>query len=164
MNLLQWIKARVAPTAKTEDVIEIFDFNSVYKSNKVMSELRRLTLGSWSGMNYELDNLSILAKQRKVKVKVITAKRQNKMVGWALLSKEDSNFPFERSNFVSKRDGALFEVFVDPKHRRTGIATALLKKARKHTGSSHLCVAPHDRKSNAFYDKHNMYKQKRLSY
>jgi ribosomal protein S18 acetylase RimI-like enzyme len=116
-----------------------------------------------------LDNLSLLAKKRKVNAKVISVKRNDKIVGWALLSKENSDFHFGYSisgikTFDAKRDGALFEVFVDPEYRRSGIGSALIKKARKHAGSAQLCIAPHDYKSNKFYEKHKKYKQKRLNW
>lgn len=156
-------------TSKPKDTIEILDFNSIYKDKKIISDLRKLTICSYSGMNHELDSLSSLAKKRKVNAKVISVKRNDKIVGWALLSKEDSDFPFgyslsgNISNFDAKRDGALFEVFVDPNYRRSGIGSALIKKARKHAGPAQLCIAPHDYKSNKFYEKHKKYKQKRLN-
>jgi ribosomal protein S18 acetylase RimI-like enzyme len=163
MGLFNWITKKIT-TPKNEDVIELFDFNKIYKNNKIISELRKLTLFSRSGMNHELNNLSELADERKVNVKIIAVKRNNKIIGWAILSKEDSDFGFGKGPFVAKRDGALFEVFVAPAFRRMGVGTALLKKARKHAGSAHLCVAPHDHKSDNFYAKHKQYKQKRLSF
>ena len=39
-------------------------------------------------------------------------------------------------------DGILFEVYIHPNHRRQGIASELLKIARRKAGPSRLCVAP----------------------
>ncbi len=144
--------------------VEILDFNNIVGNKSLMSSLRGLTLCPGSGMNFELDHLTRNSKIRKVNARVITAYRDGKIVGWALLSKEKSDFHFceTYSKFDPEKHGVLFEVFVDPKARRTGVASALLKKARKHAGPHTLCVAPWDNVSFKFYEKFNKYKQIKL--
>jgi GNAT superfamily N-acetyltransferase len=150
--------------SKKEVNIEIVDFNNIIENKILMSNLRKLTLCPGSGMNFELDHLTKIAKLRKVNARVITAYRDGNMVGWALLSRERSEFQFSQTydKFIPEKHGVLFEVFVDPKARRTGVASALLKKARKHAGPHTLCVAPWDNGSFKFYEKFNKYKQIKL--
>lgn len=149
---------------KKEVNVEILDFNNVVNNKILMSSLRDLTLCPGSGMNFELDHLTKASKIRKVNARVITAYRNGKIVGWALLSREKSEFQFCQTydKFDPEKHGVLFEVFVDPKARRTGVASALLKKARKHAGPNTLCVAPWDNGSFKFYEKFKKYKQIKL--
>lgn len=143
--------------------IEVLDFDNAVKNKEIMSSLRKLTLCKDSGMNHELDELTIRSRVRSVKAKTILAKNEDKIVGWALLSRENSTFVFTLGkNYRPNVDGALFEIFVDPKFRRKGVGSSLLKTARKHAGPFSLCVAPHDNAGYSFYNKHKAYKQKRL--
>lgn len=171
MGIINWITLQIKgkpsappPAPQHKDVVELFDFNKVYKNKSFILKLRDLTLHDYSGMNHELNALTDLVKTRKVNAKIITATRGGVIVGWALLSKENSNFRFGLSDFDAKRDGALFEIYVHPKHRRTGVGSLLIKKARRHAGSAKLSIAPHDTAGNNFYKKHQSYKQNRLSY
>jgi GNAT superfamily N-acetyltransferase len=144
--------------------IRATDFNLVAQQPELLKQLRKLTIHSGSGLNYEMDRMIKDIQTRPVRCKIILAYHQPKpfstreLVGWALLSNEDSKFYFfgtmaTNGSRFKKEDGWLFEVYVDPKHRRQGVASAILKKARKITKKEVLCVAPWDYRSTAFYEK-----------
>jgi len=113
-------------------------------------------------MNHELDELSELAKTRKVNCKVITAHHNREVVGWLLLSKEDSNYCFTRVCGYSSSMGILIQVFVNPAFRRKGIGTSLLKAAKKKAGTTKLCICPWDVTSHGFFEKFNSYRVEKL--
>jgi hypothetical protein len=96
------------------------DFTLVAKQPELVSKLRELTLGPRSGMNNELDwMLPAVEEGRSINCQILLAYRSKDLVGWALLSKEDTDFYFSGTgNSYQSIDGWLFEVFVSPDHRR----------------------------------------------
>lgn len=139
------------------------DFNDVVKKPSLMKKLRDLTLGYGSGMNCELDHLINTIKDRKVNCKIIKVVTKNKLVAWALLSRESSSFKFMNTwDRFDPKIGTLFEVYVHPDYRRMGIGSELIKIARKRSGSMALCIAPWDSQSRGFYSKFERYKHKKL--
>lgn len=143
--------------------IRVQDFNIVREKPELVSQLRKLTLTPRSGMNYCLDGLEKIAKKRPVQCKILTAYRKQELVGWALLSKEETDFLFLNSctGFDSSQ-GTLFQVFIHPAHRRQGIATELLRVARRKASSSRLCVCPWDTGSESFYNGFLNFRFKKL--
>jgi GNAT superfamily N-acetyltransferase len=143
----------------TDLKIRTEDFNLVAKKPVLLNKLRKLTLHGRSGMNHELDHLIDDAKIRNVNAKVLLAYYKRELIGWALLSREKSDFNFPRSYYgFNPVDGVLFEVFVDHLHRRKGIGSALMKKARQKAGPLKLCVVPWDYQSERFYMNFKHYK------
>lgn len=133
--------------------IRVKDFNLVRQDAALVKKLRKLTLSPFSGMNYCLNGLERTAKTRPVDCKILMAYRNQELVGWALLSKEPTDFCFVGSiEGFNPGHGALFQVFVHPSHRREGIATELLKVAKKKASGSRLCVSPWDTGSESFYN------------
>lgn len=137
--------------------IRCIDFNSAVCDSELLGQLRKLTLRPESGLNYELDVLGALAKLTKVNAYILTAKRNKELVGWALLSKESSTFPFPVHDGYNSNQGVLFEVFVKPDWRRQGIASVLLEKAKRIVGKTALCICPWDEKSTNFYKNFKKY-------
>jgi GNAT superfamily N-acetyltransferase len=143
--------------------VRVEDFNLVAQKPDLLKKLRSLTLHCNSGMNHELNQMLRIINTRPVQCKIIMAFSDRQMVGWALLSREKSDFCFTRSySGFDPKQGALFQVYVDPKHRRKGIASHLLKVARKRTGATPLCVCPHDYSSDSFYEKFDHFNYNRL--
>ncbi len=133
--------------------IRVKDFNLVRQDAALVKKLRKLTLSPFSGMNYCLNGLERTAKIRPVDCKIFMAYRSQELVGWALLSKEPTDFCFVGSiDGFNPGQGALFQVFIHPSHRRQGIATELLKVAKKKANGSRLCVSPWDTGSESFYN------------
>ena len=139
--------------------IKTIDMNRVLKDPGLLKSLRALTLRpTWegpSGMNSELTNFKIISRSRKVEAKAITAWLNGSMIGWSLCSKEASDFDFINGAF--KGNGVLFQVFVDHRFRRQGVATALLRRARR-VFKEKFTVCPWDDRSFSFYTKHKKYK------
>lgn len=133
-------------------------FNVVAGQPGLLKRLRELTLGEGSGMNYELDKFEKLAKVRQVNCKVFTAHRDNKIVAWAFSSKEPTDFfiLYGGPHFYPK-DGCLFQVYVDRNYRRQGIASKLIKLAKKKAGKKGLCVSAHNISSDNFFYKFKNY-------
>lgn len=142
--------------------IRVQDFNNLATKPDFIKKLRKLTLQPYSGMNSELNHLEHNAKWRKVDCKILTAYLKNELIGWALLSKEPSGFYFPQTNGFHPEDGSLFEIFIHPDHRRKGIASEIIKVARRKAGTSKLCVAPWDTNSKAFFNKFENFKIKKL--
>jgi GNAT superfamily N-acetyltransferase len=110
--------------------IRTLDFNKVAKQPSLLAKPRKLTLHPPSGLNYEMDTLLDIMEDRPVKAKAILAYSNITLIGWALLSKEPSDFWFPNSwNPFTPRDGWLFEVFVSAKHRRKGIGSKIFSRA-----------------------------------
>lgn len=148
---------------KFQAKIDVLDFNTISKNTKLIKTLRKLTLHPGSGLNYELDHIISKSKINKVKVKIITASHDDKIVGWALLSRENSSYSFMNSyDGYKSNDGVLFEIFVSKEYRRKGIGSQLIISARKHSGPKKLCIAPWNDPSYQFYDKFKRYKTKEL--
>jgi len=118
------------------------DFNVVAKKPALLKKLRKLTLHGRSGLNHELDHLTKNAKTRRVNAKVVLGFDKRELVAWGLLSREWSDYNFPSHEDFNPADGTLFEVYVNPTHRRRGIGSAILKTARKKAGSMRLCIAP----------------------
>jgi GNAT superfamily N-acetyltransferase len=143
--------------------IRVEDYNLVAERPGFLAKLRKLTLNPYSGMNYELSNFERIKRQRKVFCQILTAYRSGKLVAWAMLSKEPTDYGFMNSPLGFKpSDGVLFEVFVHPEYRSQGIGTELIKVARRKAHGSRLCVCPHDSTSRRFYLNFENFKNKEL--
>lgn len=141
--------------------IVVNNLNELINNTDFMSVIRKLTLHESSGMNKELDALI----QKKningiIDAKAIVAFSDQEMLGWALFSREDSsccwNYKF------NSNQGILFQIFVKPELRKTGIASKLLIKAGRLAGSKPLCVIPWNDDAIAFYRKNKNVKLKSL--
>jgi GNAT superfamily N-acetyltransferase len=141
--------------------IRCLDFNIVLTKPELLSVLRKLTLYPYSGMNHELNSLECLSRIRPVKSQVLLAYYEQKLAGWALLSRETSTYGFHKASFKNG-DGVLFEVFVEDEYRRKGIGTELIQVARRKANGDRLCVSPWNSTSDMFYDKFKNYKYKIL--
>lgn len=138
------------------------DYNLVAANPDLMCQIRNLTLSPGSGMNYELDNFERLSAFRPINCELVLAHNARRLIGWALLSKEHSNFPFSNAwNGFSPRDGTLFQIYVHPAYRKRGVASEILKTAKQHVKDG-LCVCPHDFISESFYTKFKDYHSKVL--
>lgn len=134
--------------------IRTVDFNLVARQPELLAKLRKLTLNSYSGLNIELNRMLKDVEERSVDCQVILAYRFRTLVGWAILSKEDTNFHFSRSkNGFRADEGKMFQVFVDPGYRKQGIASEIYKKAQQLSEDQTLCVCPWDDRSLGFYNK-----------
>lgn len=142
--------------------IKTEDFNTVAQKPDLLKKLRALTLYPKSGLNFELTHLLESARVRNVNAKVLLAYHKKNIVGWALLSREKTDFSFPNYDGYEPYRGTLFEVFVHPDYRRKGIGSSLVKAARKKAGSMRLCVAPWDYQSERFYMNFDHYKNVRL--
>jgi GNAT superfamily N-acetyltransferase len=144
--------------------VRVRDFNLVAKSPGLIKKLRRLTLNPYSGMNNELTVLLDRIKTRPVEAKVILGYLNSELVAWALLSKEQSDFWFiNHSDGYVPSYGTLFEVYVDPNHRRKGIGSILLKAAKRKIGAANtLCICPWDIRSEAFFNNFKSIKHRKM--
>lgn len=134
--------------------IRTMDFNLVAQQPELLAKLRKLTLDPSSGMNHELDRMLEDVKTRSVNCTVILAYRFSTLVGWGLLSKENTTYHFSRApNGFNAENGVMFQVFVDPEYRRQGIATELYKKAQNLAKEELIHVCPWDTRSHFFYEK-----------
>lgn len=141
---------------KAEDLtIRVKDFNIVAKQPELLAKLRSLTLHKYSGMNYELNKFMNIIQTRPVDCKVILAYVKEELIAWSMLSREQSEFAFPSSNGAgfNAGKGVLFEVYVTPTHRRKGIASMMMKIARRKVNGTKLCIVPWDEASNRFYGK-----------
>lgn len=134
--------------------IRTYSMNFVLNEAHLLATLRRLTLHSRSGLNHELNNFQKIIKIRPVNAKAIVVYLDEKVIAWALLSKEASTFHFRNGTEYNAGYGLLFEVYVAEDHRRKGVASQILKRAKLIAGSQKICIAPHDYKSHAFYNFH----------
>lgn len=143
--------------------IKVERFNNIIKKPDLISKLRDLTLQPYSGMNYELTNLAKIAEFREVNCKILLAYNKKDLIGWALLSREKSDFIFRNSESpFTGVSGALFQVYVNFSYRRQGVGAELLKMARHQAGSYNLCVCPWDEASTSFYNNNKRSKDKIL--
>ena len=134
--------------------IRTLDFNLVARQPELLAKLRKLTLNPYSGLNCELSRMLNDVEHRSVDCQVILAYRFRTLVGWAILSKENTDFHFSRSHTGFRADdGKMFQVFVDPAHRRQGIASEIYKKAQQLTNGEVLHVCPWDDRSTNFYTR-----------
>jgi hypothetical protein len=142
------------PQVKTKTL----SLSKVFADPKLHKQLRKLTLDHWSGMNMELNYLERTNEIRPVDAKAILALVDDKIAGWALLSNEDgTNCVYEssRGGFTSYRafQGSLFEIYIDRSHRKMGVGSTILKKAKRLTPNKKLVVVPWDGASHKFYAK-----------
>jgi GNAT superfamily N-acetyltransferase len=143
--------------------IRVEDFNLLALRPGALQKLRKLTLHPHSGMNFELDNFERIRRTRRVECQILLAYRDNELVGWAMMSKEPSDYLFPNAhNGFSPSDGYLFEIYIDPDHRKQGIGTELIKVARRKANGTRLCVCPHDYLSRSFFTNFPNYKNKEL--
>lgn len=137
--------------------IRAYHFTYLADKPILLEKLRGLTLHGYSGMNAELDYLIHDCPVQPPEAHIILAYRSGILVGWALLTNENSgNFDF------LPEDGYMFQVFVAEEHRRTGIANALFKRARKLVKED-ICVVPWSEEATDFYDQCNLSKVKYLN-
>lgn len=132
--------------------VRVRDINLVAKRPKLVSELRKLTLSPTSGLSYDLTQMLREAGNREVKCKVLLAYRWTKLVGWAMLSREGTDFIFNKEGeFYRGKQGPLFQVYVAPEYRRQGIASALYLKASRSLGKETIHITPWDEAGFALY-------------
>jgi len=149
-------------------VIRIKDFNKVLLDSILLKKLKSLTLygiNGYSGMTYEIDNLHKLSQLRRVKARALIAEKDEKIVGWALLSREKSKYMNRFSNkdwFNPEQHGSLCEIYILPEYRRQGIGTELVKVARRKSNPYPLAFVPWDYTSIKFYDKFSHYNHYKL--
>ena len=133
--------------------VRTMDFNIVAKQPELIAKLRKLTLDPYSGLNHELTRMLTDVKTRPVECQIILAYRFNTLVGWAILSKENTEYHFMRSSTgFNKENGLLFQVFVAHEYRRQGIASEIYKKAQQLANGQVLNVCPWDERSSNFYE------------
>lgn len=142
--------------------IRVEDYNLVADQPGFLQQLRKLTFFSMSGMNYELNNFERVRKSRPVDVKILTAYRGSQLVGWALMSREPSDYWFSHMKGFHSGDGVLFEIFIDSKYRRQGIGSELIKVARRKANGTRLCICPHDEISDKFFSNFKNFKNKEM--
>ena len=142
--------------------IRVEDYNLVADRSGFLQQLRKLTLHPYSGMNCELNRFERVRKTRPVDVKILTAYRNEQLVAWAIMSREPSDFDFLNTGSFHSGDGILFEVFVDPKFRKQGIGSELIKDARRRANGTRLCVCPHDSVSEKFFNNFKNFKNKEM--
>lgn len=163
LNLKSFVPAFLKKKDYPGLTVRVSDFNLLAQRPGVIKKLRTLTLHSGSGMNNELDSLLHIVKRRPVDCKVIRAYIDSKLVGWAILSRENSNFNFPNTdNGFSSDQGVLFEVFVDPLHRRKGVGTKIMETAKKKSGRQPICLCPWNSTSRAFFNNFKKYNPKEL--
>ena len=120
-----------------------------------IKQLKKLTLNHWSGMTYELNNFEKISKTRIVNARIIIVEDNDKIIAWALLSKENSDFAFDKRYHPSTE--RLFQVYVSRDFRRQGIGSQLLKLARKKAYPYKLHVSTWDTVSESFYKKFRLH-------
>jgi len=135
--------------------VRVQDYNIAAQNPEFIGALRLLTLSRFSGMNHELDSFANISLERDVKCKIITAYHTNELVGWALLSEEQSTFDFSRVDCFNPEHGLMFQVYVQPQYRRQGIAAELMKVANTFSNGKKLWACPWDETSFHFYGKMN---------
>jgi GNAT superfamily N-acetyltransferase len=136
----------------TDFTVRIRDFNIIATKPLILEKLRKLTLHENSGMNYELNHLLRDVKSRTVNCSVLMGYSTGKIVAWALLSKEPSDWYFPSGESFSPDKGTLLQIYVDPLHRRKGYASRIVKVAYKKTNKDKLCIIPWDNQSRIFYN------------
>ncbi len=125
---------------------KIVDFNKVLKTPELYARLRKLTLQPYSGMNTEMNSLKRLSEKRKVKAKVVLALTDDEtIVAWVLLTKEESPM------YTLSEPGVLSMTYVLPSFRRQGIASQMLKIAKRTSSPCRVTVVPWDDSSIGFF-------------
>lgn len=148
---------------KKDLTIRVKSFNEISDDKELLKNLRKLTLNHFSGMNHELNSFEKIVKTREVKAKFILAYVNDDLVGWALLSRESSDYYFKKSRGgFSPSQGVLFEIFISYLYRRQGIGSEIIKVARRKAEPYRLCFVPWNKTSNDFYNNFKHYKHKKL--
>lgn len=143
--------------------IIVKDLNDLINNEEFIITLRGATLNSTSGMNKELTALKEKKQENGViDAKAIIAYSFNQIIGWALFSREDSNC-CHSYKFISNQ-GILFQIYVHPDLRKSGIARKLMEVAHKMAGGKDLCVVPWSDEATAFFRKNKDLKLKSLLY
>lgn len=134
-------------------LIDVIDMNLAIRNPTIHGYLRGMTLGSGSGMNHILDEfyaISKLVDHKPIDAKAIVAFSNGCPAGWGLYSREvTSNTLISYSPDM----GVHFQIYVIPRHRRKGIGSAILDKAREMALTQKLCVCYWDDCSTSFFDK-----------
>lgn len=138
------------------------DFNNIMTNPNLLKKLRTLTLNPGSGMSNELNNFTWIVKERPVNAKAILAYKKEELIGWALLSKEPSAYCFNFQLGFTPADGTMLQIYVLPEHRRTGVGSRLIRRAKQQSGQSTLCIVPWNPTSEAFYKNFKHYKHKAM--
>jgi len=139
------------------------DFNLVAEQPELLKQLRKLTLDPYSGMNQEINHLLKKIEYRPVSATALIASKDSRIVGWALMSREQSSFEFPTTgDYYYPADGMLFEMYIHPDYRRQKIGSELLRVARRKAFPVRLCVSPWDENSRKFYGNFKHYKAKWL--
>lgn len=141
--------------------IRAVDFNLVLSTPTLLKKLRKLTLHSYSGLSKEINRMEAISTMRPVKCQALISYVDGIIVGWAMMSREASDYPF-RSGPFKEGDGVLFEVYIDPPHRRKGIGSELMKIARRKSSGDRICIVPWDTVSTQFYSKFDKYNHKKM--
>jgi GNAT superfamily N-acetyltransferase len=138
-----------------KDKVKIYlrNFDTIKEKKILIDQLRTLTLHPNSGMNKELDNLSRISKCRKTNAKIVLASYKREIIGWALISKEKSDFSFSLKYYdgYSPEYGTLVEIFVDPRFRKLGIGTKIIEFAKTKINDK-ICFCSWDKLSKSFFD------------
>ena|ERR1700676_4391356 len=133
--------------------IRVQDFNLVARHPSLVEKLRQLTLNPGSGLNYELNRMLLDAKTKFVNCKIILVSRFGHLIGWAILSKENTDYPFSRAPYgFNGEQGYLFQVYVDKKYRQQGIGSEIVKTALQLAKGEIVFVCPWDERSDGFYN------------
>lgn len=127
--------------------IKVIDMNDALINPTILGYLKALTLHGESGMTMTLNRFQTL--ERRVEAKAIIAFVEDAPAGWLLYSKEPTDI------IVTFRPemGVYVQVFVDYNHRRRGIGTALLSKARELAKEEALCVCKWSEEASAFFGR-----------
>jgi GNAT superfamily N-acetyltransferase len=143
--------------------IIVKDLNDLINNEEFILSLRRETLNSTSGMNKELTALKEKKKENGViDAKAIVAYSFDQIMGWALFSREDSSC-CHSYKFYSNQ-GILFQIYLKPELRKSGIARKIMETAHKMAGGKELCVVPWSDEATAFFRKNSDLKLKSLLY
>jgi len=141
--------------------LQVKNLNDYINDKDFISNLRALTLNKDSGSNKELTALQKMKDENGViDAKAIIAHTPEGMIGWALFSRESSKCCF--SYKFHSDQGVLIHIYVKPEARRSGAASAILKKARRLAGNKVLCVIPWSEEATKFYRKNSDLKLKSL--
>lgn len=148
---------------KKDLIIRVKNFNEIANDLILLKSLKRLTLNYFSGMSHELRSFEKISKIREVKAKIILSYIKNELVGWALMSKEPSDYFFKKlPQGFDPSYGVLFEIFISYFYRRQGIGTEMLKVARRKADPYKLYFVPWNNISDKFYNKFKRYNYKKV--
>lgn len=133
--------------------VKVHEMDDVLSNECLVTRLRQLSLGGFSGMNVALNAFQTHRVIRHIDAKAIVAYVSNdgeesllNARGWALWSKDASNDAYR------SKPGICFQVYVQPDYRHQGIASKLLKKAAEISSDEKVMVYWHDAPS--FFQLH----------